>query len=286
MKSIYYIIIGLLVFHLCGFAGEKRALIVAISRYPEHSGWNPINAENDANLLLNTLTKKGFNEKSITILSDSMATKKQVVAAFQTLQKTAQSGDLVFIHFSTHGQQMDDDDGDEPDGLDEAIVCYDAKMFYSAEYKGENHLRDDEMDLMILPIRKKIGETGNLIVSLDACHSESATRGYEEDEVVVRGTDYVFSKNRGYERKINVLHIPKLPLFQESGLSPITELAACESNKQNYEYKGYGSLTYAICTVWDKYDSLPDCHVWLEELRQKMEEIRPGQTPVLRTTLK
>ena len=274
-------------FHLYGYAGEKRALIVAIALYPEHSGWKPINADNDATILLNTLKKKGFSERNITVLRDSMATKQQITAAFQSLEEVAESGDFVFIHFSTHGQQMEDDDGDEPDGLDEAIVCYDAQMFYSPEYEGENHLRDDEIDVLLLPIRKKLGETGNVIVSLDACHSESTTRG-EEGEEVVRGTAVVFSPNPGYIRK-NTDGISKPPLIQERGLAPITELAASESNKPNYEYKeGYGSLTYALCAVWDKYDILPEYDVWSEEIKQKMNEIlqRPVQTPVFRTTLK
>ena len=284
MKAIKFIIIGLLLSHLYGFAGEKRALIVAISEYPAHSGWKPINADNDVAILLNTLKKKGFHENNITVLRDSMATKQHVITAFLSLQKKADVGDFVFIHFSTHGQQMEDDNGDEPDGLDESIVCYDAKMFFSPEYKGENHLRDDEMDALLLPVRKKIGETGNLIVSLDACHSESGTRG-DESEEVVRGTSVIFSQNPGYNRK-NTDRIPKPPLIQENGMSPITELAATESNRLNYEFKGYGSLTYALCTVWDSYDILPAFSVWSKEIKQKMEEIRPGQTPVFRTTIK
>ena len=37
MKTIKFIIAGLLVFHLCGYAGEKRALTVAISKYREYN---------------------------------------------------------------------------------------------------------------------------------------------------------------------------------------------------------------------------------------------------------
>ena len=283
MKTINFIITGMLIFHLCVYAGEKRALIVAISKYPAHTGWNAINADNDVKILCTTLLKKGFSERNITILRDSLAKKQHVVAAFKSLQKAVKAGDFVFIHFSTHGQQMDDDDGDEPDDLDEAIVCYDAQMYYSESYKGENHLRDDEIDVLLRPIRIKLGESGNLIVSIDACFSESATRGENDDIEVVRGTSYVFSPNpRGPGEK----QISKPPLIQERGMSPITELAASESNKQNFEYEGYGSLTYALCAVWDKYDILPAYYVWAEEIKQKMAEIRPGQTPVFRTTIK
>ena len=290
MKSIYFIIVfGLVCFHLCGYAGEKRALIIAISNYPKHSNWNTIHTDNDVKILTNALEKKGFQEKNIVVLYDSMATKRNVVAAFLSLQQKVKAGDSVFIHFSCHGQQMEDDNGDEPDGLDEAIVCYDAEMFYSPEYKGENHLRDDQIDSLITPIRKKLGETGNLTVSFDACHSESATRGNDNDGTVIRGTSTVFSKNARFKKKPG--NIPKPPLRQERGLSPITELAACKSNQDNYECKigdtYYGSLTYALCTVWNKYNTLPACSVWLEEVKKKVEEISPShlQIPVLRTTI-
>ena len=289
MRAIYFILIGLFCFHAGGYAKEKRALIVAISQYPEHSGWRPIHADNDVKLLLNTLKKKGFLEKNIIVLRDAQASKHGVVAGLQSLQGKVKAGDFVFIHFSCHGQQMEDDDGDEPDGLDEAIVCYDAKMHYSAgRYEGENHLRDDELDAYLRPIRKTLGETGQLIVSFDACHSESATRGEDEDERVVRGTATVFSRSGTVRPKFGASIKP--PLFQEKGLSPITELSACQSNQNNYEYqKGdeyYGSLTYALCTVWDRYSVLPAWHLWSEEVKRSMKEIARWQTPVFRTTLK
>ena len=39
-----------------------------------------------------------------------------------------------------------DDNGDEEDGLDEALIPYDAQFWYApGEYEGQNHLRDDEL---------------------------------------------------------------------------------------------------------------------------------------------
>jgi len=44
MKTINFFITGLLVFHLCGYAGEKRALIDANSKYTANTDWNAIHA--------------------------------------------------------------------------------------------------------------------------------------------------------------------------------------------------------------------------------------------------
>ena len=50
-------------------------------------------------------------------------------------------GDIVYLHFSTHGQPFEDLSGDEDDGWDESIVPVDAPIEYSkGKYEGENHL--------------------------------------------------------------------------------------------------------------------------------------------------
>jgi hypothetical protein len=163
-------------------------------------------------------------------------------------------------------------------------------MHYSPKkYEGENHLRDDEIDAYLLPVRRKLGETGNLIVSLDACHSQSANRGDNDAETVVRGTATVFSRNAGYKGRKTGENVNP-PLVQAKDLSPITILSACESYQTNYEYKKgneyYGSLTYALCSVWDSYNALPAYRMWSDEVKKIMREIAFLQTPVFETTLK
>jgi len=288
MKIKILILIGGLTFQTSMFAGEKRALIIAISNYPAHSGWREIHAGNDAVLLDSTLSRLGFLKKNIVIIQDSIATKQRIINEMRALRQRVRNGDTVVIHFSCHGQLMEDLNGDEPDGLDEALIPYDAQFHYTAgKYEGENHLRDDEIDALLLPLRKRIGEQGSLLLSLDACHSQSGNRGYNDDDAIVRGTAAIFSHNAAYRGKLDS-DIPNPPLVQEPGLAPITVLSACKSNENNYEYKNtYGTLTYALCWVWNQYSSLPDYAIWSEEVKKKMKEIgRNPQTPVFETTIK
>jgi hypothetical protein len=212
---------------------------------------------------------------------------KQIIRALQLLEKNSEPDDVVFIHFSCHGQQMEDDDGDEPDGLDESLVPYDAKMFFhSGKYEGENHLRDDELDNYLLSIRKKIGNKGNLIVSLDACHSQSGSRGSEEE--FVRGTAAIFSRNAGYTG-INTKEYKDIALIQTDELSPITVLSACKSYQNNYEYKAdngvyYGTLTYSLYSLGNQYSILANYTQWLNELKKKTKQITSRQEAVFETT--
>ena len=288
MKNICSILLCLLL-HIPCWGQQKMALVVAIAEYPKHSGWNRIHADNDLKLLLPALDKQGFKKENCIVIRDVQATKKNIVQALNELTENCLEGDLVFIHFSCHGQQMEDDNGDEPDGLDEALIPYDAEMYFRKNYyEGENHLRDDEMDAILLSIREKIKDEGCLIVSLDACHSQSGDRGLDEDEFV-RGTPVIFSES-GY-KETYIIHDKDVPLIQKEGLAPITIISACKSYQQNFEYKAedneyYGSLTYSICTIENQDVSISSSLQWLNEIEKKMKKIATKQTPVIETTLK
>ena len=287
MKTLCSIIICLLLQLPC-WAQQKRALVIAIAEYPKHSGWNRVHADNDLKILLPTLEKLGFKKENNIVLRDAQATKDNIVQALETLKNNCQNGDFVFIHFSCHGQQMEDDNGDEPDGLDESLIPYNAEMYFKKnKYEGENHLRDDELDTILLSIRKKIKDEGCLIVSLDACHSQSGSRGPDDDEIV-RGTPVIFSES-GYQEDSKI-HNTDAPLIQREGLAPIAIISACKSYQQNFEYKAednefYGSLTYSICTIKNQDVSISSLYQWLNDIERKMRKIAPKQTPVIETTL-
>ena len=57
---------------------------------------------------------------------------------------SAARGSVVFFHFSGHGQQVRDKNGDENDGLDESIVPGDAQD-QSAEAGERTNIVDDEL---------------------------------------------------------------------------------------------------------------------------------------------
>lgn len=74
--------------------------------------------------------------------------------------------DWIYIHYSGHGSQADDLNGDEEDKLDETLVLYDGRT-------GEvPDILDDELGEILGRFRSP-----NLVVVLDACHSGTGTRG-------------------------------------------------------------------------------------------------------------
>ena len=172
-------------------AQRKQAFLVGISHYDTAlTGyqWNNINGVEDINLLSPVLKKQGFNV--ITIL-DEQATYEQITHQLSSFIKITKKGDIVYLHFSTHGQPVEDLNGDEEDGWDEAIVPIDAyKMYKKGTYEGKKHLLDDQLNGYVKRLREKIGNTGFLYVIIDACHAGTSSRANDE---TIRGTKVGFT---------------------------------------------------------------------------------------------
>jgi len=133
---------------------EKYALIIAVGDYPKKTGWSSISSVNDVPLIEQTLLNQGFKKEKIEILINENATYAGIKAALDKLLQKINPDDIVVIHYSGHGQQIfDDDEGEEIDGKDEALVPYDAWVRYNHNYKGENHFRDDELGNYITRFR-------------------------------------------------------------------------------------------------------------------------------------
>ena len=266
---------------------EKRALIVAIGKYPVQSGWPTISSDNDVPLIKSSLQNQGFNAQKIAVITNEQATKAGIVNAFNNLINKSQTGDIVVFHFSGHGQQVTDTSGDELDGLDEALVPYDAgKTYLHGSGNLSHHLIDDELNVLLARLRTKVGSKGDVLVFLDACHTGTGTRGMEmpEPNAIYRGTKEVYFIP-GYENvnetKIehadSTLYLEDLPLTRAGTtiLSPILIMSACSAEQQNKEYRnekgiGFGSLSYALSKVLSKSINGMSYRSFFESVRNEM----------------
>lgn len=219
-------------------AQTKRALVIGIGKQAD-SAWNKINGDKDVPYVLEILNAAKY--KQIITRVNEEATKTGIISAFQTLTQSCQPNDIVYIHYSGHGQQMRDIGNDETDALDECWIPYDAYRKPSEKYKGEKHLVDDEVNILLTDIRNKIGAGGKMLVVIDACHSGDATRGQGE---TVRGVDDIFEAVKSF--------LGLSSNVKNADIHPNTErwitLSACESGQVNIEMKSptAGKLTYAI----------------------------------------
>lgn len=262
---------------------KKLALIVAVGDYQATTGWGKISSVNDVPLIKDALKLQGFNEEDILVLINEQATKQGITEAFRALRAKAQPGDVVVIHFSSHGQQITDDNGDEVDGLDEALIPYDAWFNYNGKYKGENHLRDDEMGAFVTNFRNFLGKNGQLLMILDSCHSGTATRGSK-----VRGSSEVFtipdSGATASGENQSASDMFELGGKLADGAAPFVLISGASAEEFNYEYKGFGSLSYAFLSAISDIDNTQPKLTYRQlfsKIKSKMNEIAKRQTPVI-----
>lgn len=280
---------------LCTFSAQsqtKRAFLIGISEYTtltkqSDDVWANIHGANDVELLSRTLKKQNFQIKKLT---NKAATAQQIRTGLTRFIASCHIGDVVFLHFSCHGQPVEDLDGDEKDGWDEAIVPIDAQKVYQKEkYKGENHIIDDELNGYLKSIRKRVGPKGFVYVVVDACHAGSSYRGdEEEDSVTVRGTYMGFSKSKKqYAPRMDKRG--KIKIEKSASLANICILEACRSYQVNCEVKVggeyYGSLSYYVNKVLQT-TKLDKSASWTEKVAALMNQdtrlVR--QNPVIETS--
>ncbi|KAJ7617041.1 caspase domain-containing protein [Roridomyces roridus] len=121
---------------------------------------------NDAKHVFSFLVRRGYHPEDIVVLTDDSPnprgrpTRQNIIDAMHWLVQGARTHDALFFHYSGHGGQTPDLDGDEPDGYDETI--------YPVDYKRAGHIVDDEMhNIMVKPLP----EGCRLTAVFDSCHS-------------------------------------------------------------------------------------------------------------------
>lgn len=147
---------------------EKWALMVGVNDYVAPNIPDLRGCENDVKLMQMVLTQKfGFPEKNIRTILSRDATKKRILEEFDNwLVKQAKPGDVVVFHFSGHGSQAPDDNGDEEDRLDETLCPTNIRT--SAAF---DDIRDDEFGKAIDKLK-----AGSVTIIMDCCHSGTGTR--------------------------------------------------------------------------------------------------------------
>jgi len=143
--------------------GNKVALLFGINNYPGSS--------NDLNGCLNDIAdvEKKLNELypsewSIKKFSDSQVTRSVFRNEIKNQIVSMISGQILLIHYSGHGSNVQDQNYDEADGYDETLYLYDGNF------------TDDEFNSIL----QLIPEGVKVIIALDSCFSGSATRLYSE----------------------------------------------------------------------------------------------------------
>jgi hypothetical protein len=150
---------------------RKIAICIGLDRYASYT--NIPNLEgcvNDALLIGQMLKVAGF---TVYQLHNELATKLKIIELLKTEASSLKAGDYFVLWNSSHGYQIPDRDGDEPDGLDEAICTYDTNY--------NSPLTDDELIKTINDaINSEVADSVNLFFASDSCHSGHLSDFFED----------------------------------------------------------------------------------------------------------
>lgn len=272
---------------------NKLALIVAVGEYPVKSKIKPIASVSDVKYIKTALNRNGFEQNNIDTLINSKATKAAILNALTRLSEKAKKDDIVVVHLSCHGQQIRDQKTielgkDEDDGYDEAFLPYDAMPKYNPTgYKGENHLRDDDLYPLLLNIRKKLGSNGSLLVLLDACHSGTGTR--DEGFAVTRGEPIPFlDPENPLDSVINLSEAETKQGFFEAeadSLSNMVVISASSPHQVNKQVvinnEELGSLSYSFYKALTEIAAGNTYELLFEKIRATIQAFVPEQIPMM-----
>lgn len=211
----------------------RNALCIGINNYPG-THMDLQGCVNDANDWAAALGERGFK---VAKLLDDQATKAAMVAAMNDLIGKGRKGDCLVITFSGHGTYQPDEDGDEVDGLDEALCPYDLQL------RGEALIDDEIREIFGA---RKAGV--RLVLISDSCHSGTVTRAARAEKdadtrprFMPMGNwlpDKLLPKNRAGK--------PAATMIAPAGTSPLLGaysnklgdllLSGCKEGPNNYSY--------------------------------------------------
>lgn len=142
----------------------KRAVLIGVNKY-QIPGADLRGCVNDVINMTGVLTQVyGFAKSDIVTLTDFAATKKAMQAAIRALVTGARKGDVLYLHYSGHGANVPDKNGDEADGRDE-ILC-------PTDLDWKAPLTDDWLRTTFNRLKAGV----SLTVVMDCCHSGTNTR--------------------------------------------------------------------------------------------------------------
>ena len=155
----------------------KKALCVGINKFKNLPSAKLNGCVNDVKDMTGILKDfLGFKASEITTLTDAQATKAKIMSNLKAMVDGAKKGkyDYLVFSLSSHGTQVPDKDGDEPDNADEAFCPYDLAQ-KGDQWDPKYVITDDELNALFSSLPKNV----LLEVYFDTCHSGTGLKAID-----------------------------------------------------------------------------------------------------------
>ncbi|KAI8873165.1 peptidase C14, partial [Ramicandelaber brevisporus] len=257
--------------------GSRKAVLIGIN-YPDSESplegcWNDV-----ANMQEYITEHWGFDEDNTMVLTDDQdpdselfPTRANILAAMEWLVEDAEPNSSLWLHFSGHGVQEDDDGNDEADGQDEAICPVD--------YEEAGTIIDDEMNRILV---QKLPEGARLTVIFDCCHSGSAL----DLPLIYDATGKRIKQHKKkVEDGVEISHDERNER-KKGTASDVIFFSGCQDNQtsadtENKQVGKTGALSYALLKTLQETEGEISYIDLLTAVRDHMKETDETQVPQL-----
>jgi hypothetical protein len=149
----------------------KRALLIAINYFGQNGELH--GCHNDVDNMQRYLRGCGYDE--FVVMKDDRngnktelsPTRANILAQLRKFVANSEAGQTLYVHYSGHGSQLWDQNGEEADSKDECICPVD----FSDDAPDSGFIRDDDLSNILV---KALPAGVKLRVCFDSCHSGSA----------------------------------------------------------------------------------------------------------------
>jgi hypothetical protein len=267
---------------------NRKALCVGINKFKNYSSSNLQGCVNDATQMSGLLKALvGFADADVVKLTDEQATKANIMTNLQSMVADAKAGRLSNLVFSlsSHGTQVPDLSGDEPDRADEAFCPHDLAQA-GDQWDLKYVITDDELhDLFI-----QLPPTVLLEVYLDTCHSGTGLR--DADMLLDRRPRYLpppsyeaFTKVRGRRSRGLARALAETAALSDKSLAHHVLWAACRSDQTSADAhiagSWHGAFTYFFVKEMSASSNKLSRKAILTKVRADLEAGHYSQTPQL-----
>ncbi|KAJ3899843.1 caspase domain-containing protein [Lentinula edodes] len=242
--------------------GRKKALCIGVNyRGEPHELRGCINDAKDMRRFL--IKHHGYKSEDIVLLTDdnpnprSQPTRRNMIEAMRWLVQSARCHDSLFFHYSGHGGQTKDLDGDEVDGMDEVI--------FPVDFQQKGHIVDDDLfKIMVRPLPAGC----RLTALFDSCHSGT-----------VLDLPFIYSASS----RLRGSHVSQRARARRSSPADVISFSACKDGQKSTDtFKGgvaVGAMSWAYCDVMTRNPNQTYQHI-LKEV-YNMTYPKYHQTPQL-----
>jgi len=146
-------------------------VVIAGSNYdwPEctKTGWGPIDQLKSAKFI-EMVAQNSSKKGRIAPIYQKAMTKDNLLGAIEEVGDACEDEDTFVFYYAGHGDQIEDEDGDEEDGKDQCLCTINPETLTPEPRDASNWLSDDDL---VEAITSSVPQGANILVIADCCHS-------------------------------------------------------------------------------------------------------------------